>query len=130
MTPFEKLSYNEHPLILPPADAAPVKLQDDEALVEKAALICALVDEWSDRLHCDVHKRMYRRVAKEVLALVDDLQGQRIFKVTMPKTTDDAATLRAMFGEPDPGLGPQLRDHAAEIGAIDVLNDHFRQQRT
>ncbi|MDB6166006.1 MAG: hypothetical protein JWQ83_1146 [Lacunisphaera sp.] len=136
MTPFQKLSYNEQPLTLPLGhDVSLVKLQDDGHVVARAMMIVSAemtgttVDGWIDAT--DEHREKCMRTAKAVLALAEEMKGQRVYKVTMPKPDDDAATLRAMFGgELNPELGPQLREFDEETGVFDVLNEHYRKQRT
>lgn len=131
-TDFDKLKAGVLESIKP-ASVIVVRLQDNEALVEKAAMLLAPMDnnadEWPEGMSESL-RQLHRNTARAVLALVDEMKGQRLFKVTMPKSTDDAATLRAMFGDQDPGMGPQLRDLDDETGAFDVLNDHFRKQRS
>jgi hypothetical protein len=120
-------------VVLPGCDVAPVSLQEDPHLTSKAMFIIAkemtgLTEEnWLDV--SDEIRANSIRAATRVLTLIDDLQGQRVYSVTMPKSADDAATLRAMFAEPDSGLGPQLRDLDDETGVFDVLNEHYRKQR-
>jgi hypothetical protein len=100
MTPFEKLTYlpEGQPFSLPPGhDVALVKLQDDEGLVQKTALLIAGYEAWPARSHQYDSSAHYIAKARNILAMIDDLHGQRVYVVTMPKS-DDAATLRAMFG--------------------------------
>lgn len=85
---------------LPPGfEVARVKLQDDEAHVERVAMLASGLDPeetWPDDIG-DLHKEMYRPRARNILAMIDDLRGQRVFAVKMPGRDDDATTLRELF---------------------------------
>jgi hypothetical protein len=94
-------------LVVPPGhDVALVKLQEDETLVQKTAVLIAGYEKWPAGSHQYDSSAHYIAKARIVLAMIDDLQSQRVYKITTPKS-EDTVVLRDI---PDPGTGPiQLR---------------------